>query len=302
MNRDESYAECRRLTRHHAKSFYFASHTLPRDKRAAAYAVYAYCRHVDDAIDLAPGPEEKRRAIVDLRGQLDRIFEDPAEGGERWIPAFVDTVRKQAIPRRYFEDLLKGVEMDQGRVRLETWQELRDYCYHVAAVVGLMMTHVLAPPREELLAPAIDLGIAMQLTNILRDVREDWERDRIYLPREEMERFGVAEEDLAQQRLGDPLRALLRFQIGRAREHYQRAEEGIRELPNDGSQLTVWLMRHIYAGILEEIERADYRIFDRRVHVSTARKFLLAFRAWRSCGRSCTGSAWKGAASKGGAS
>lgn len=281
---ESSFALCQAMTRHHARSFYFASHTLPKPKRMAAYAVYAMCRHVDDAIDLAPDAAARAAAMTELRLLLDRCYVEgevnaPAE--LPWLSAFVETVRRYRIPKMYFLDLLTGVEMDRGRVRLQNWVELRQYCYHVASVVGLIMTHLLAEPEEHLLEPAIDLGIAMQLTNILRDIAEDFERDRVYLPANEMETYGINEDDIREGRATESFRALMRFQIGRAREHYCKSEAGIKGLPRDGSQLTVWSMRYIYSGILEEIERVDYRVLDRRVYVSTPRKCYLAFKAWK---------------------
>jgi phytoene synthase len=293
MTLRDSREACRRATRRHARSFYFASHTLPRDKRSAAYAVYAFCRHVDDAVDVATQPDHRAETMMELRQLLESAYAYVNSGAAvrpqwtqlAWFPFFRETVQRFQIPRVYFLDLLTGVEMDQqAAIRIQNWLELRQYCYHVASVVGLIMVHVLDEPREEHMAPAADLGIAMQLTNILRDIREDWDRGRVYLPASEMARFGVSEEDIAQSRLTESWRGLMRFQIGRAREHYQRAETGIRQLPSDGSQLTVWLMRHIYAGILEEIERVDYDVFQGRVVVSTLRKCWLAFGAWKRSG------------------
>lgn len=269
------------MTQHHAKTFYFASHTLPREKRRDAYAVYAFCRHVDDAIDLAPDAPARRTAFGKLKEILDQAYHATSkELNLPWLPAFQETVQRRAIPRAYFEDLLIGVEMDQEAVRIQTWPDLEKYCYHVASVVGLIMTHVLTSPTPELLEPARHLGTAMQLTNILRDIQEDWERDRIYLPKIELEKFGLNVEDIAQGRLSESFRALLRFQIGRARQYYSYAEPGIAALPNDGSRLTVRLMSTIYGGILDEIERADYQVFRGRVRVSFPRKLWLAAGAW----------------------
>jgi phytoene synthase len=275
-----SREECRRMTRHHAKTFYFASHVLPVQKRSDAYAVYAFCRYVDDRIDLAPDEAERISAF----GELKQILEFAYGAAEPisltsilpWLPAFCETVHRRFIPKNYFEDLLAGVEMDRGRVRLETWEELDLYCYHVAAVVGLIMVYVLTEPSPELLKPARDLGTAMQLTNILRDIREDWERDRLYLPRAELEKFGLNEDDFAQHRVTESFRAMMRFQIGRARAYYSNAEPGIVALPRDGSQLTVRLMSTIYGAILDEIERADFQVYRGRVRVSFARKMWLA--------------------------
>jgi phytoene synthase len=271
---------CRAMTRHHAKTFYFASHVLPVRKRRDAYAVYAFCRHVDDAIDLAPDEAARGAAFAGLRELLESTYGGGARAAEPvWVAAFRETAARRAIPRLYFEDLLAGVEMDRGRVRLETWEELDLYCYRVASVVGLIMVHVLTEPAPELAKPARDLGTALQLTNILRDIGEDWERDRIYLPARELEKFGLNEEDIAQGRVGDSFRAMMRFQIGRARAFYEAAEPGIRALPRDGSQFTVRLMSTIYGAILDEIERADYQVYGRRARVSLPRKFRLALGA-----------------------
>jgi len=278
------------MTRHHAKTFYFASHVLPAQKRGDAYAVYALCRYVDDQIDLAPDDAARKRALADLSHLLHAAYlpGESAASLERslpWLRAFRETIRRRAIPAGYFEDLLKGVEMDRGRVRLQTWDELDRYCYLVAGVVGLIMVHVLTEPAPELLKPARDLGTAMQLTNILRDVAEDWQRDRLYLPADELEKFGLTADDIAQQRTGDSFQAMLRFQIGRARAYYSYAEPGIAALPADGSRFCARLMSTIYGAILDEIERADYQVYRGRVRVSFPRKLWLALRCARAVRR-----------------
>ena len=274
---------CRQMTRHHATTFYFASHVLPARKRSDAYAVYAFCRYVDDQIDLAPDETARLRALADLSHLLHAAYlfgadAGPLENSLPWLRAFRETIRRRAIPARYFEDLLKGVEMDRGRVRIQTWDELDNYCYHVASVVGLIMVHVLTEPAPELLPPARDLGTAMQLTNILRDIAEDWQRDRLYLPADELEKFGLTEDDIARQRTGDPFRAMMRFQIGRARAYYSQAEPGIAALPADGSRFCAHLMSTVYGAILDEIERADYQVYQGRVRVSFPRKLWLALK------------------------
>ena len=272
---------CRAMTAQHAKTFFFASHTLPLQKRLDAYAVYAFCRHVDDRIDLAPDEAERASGAAELRHLLASAY---GEGGGfsdqvlPWLPAFRETAARRAIPRALFEELIAGVELDQQAVRVQDWDELDRYCYLVAGVVGLIMVHVLAEPSPELLAPARDLGTAMQLTNILRDIDEDWRRDRLYLPRSEMKKFGLNEEDIAQRRCSDSFRALLRFQIGRARAYYSQAAVGIDLLPRDGSRRTVRLMSTIYGEILREIERHDYQVFGVRRRVSLPRKLWLAAR------------------------
>jgi phytoene synthase len=277
---NRSREACRQMTRHHARTFYFASHALPKAKRIDAYAVYAFCRYVDDQIDLAPDETARTEAFQRLQGVLNHAYatQDAGEIGVDlpWLEAFRETIGRREIPKRYFEELLVGVEMDCGAVRIANWEELDRYCYHVAAVVGLIMVHVLTRPAPELLAPARDLGTAMQLTNILRDIREDWERDRLYLPADELGKFGLTEVDIARRRVDEKFRALMQFQIARAREFYRSAEPGIVALPRDGSQRTVRLMRTIYGAILDEIERADYQVYHGRLRVSFLRKCWLA--------------------------
>ena len=270
------------MTRHHATTFYFASHVLPAQPRSDAYAVYAFCRYVDDQVDLAPDITARLAALADLSHLLHMIYL-PGENAESfesslpWLRAFRETIRRRAIPAGYFEDLLKGVEMDRGRVRIQTWDELDNYCYHVAGVVGLIMVHVLTEPSPELLKPARDLGTAMQLTNILRDIAEDWQRDRLYLPADELEKFGLTEDDIAQQRTDEAFRSMMRFQINRARAYYSfYAEPGIAALPADGSRFCACLMSTVYGAILNEIERADYQVYRGRVRVSFSRKLWLA--------------------------
>jgi len=273
------------MTKHHAKTFYFASHVLPKQKRSDAYAVYAFCRYVDDQIDLAPDETARHRAYAQLKELLAAAYSttDKLEtfaSNLPWLKAFHETIQRRAIPQNYFHDLLIGVEMDRGQVRLQTWEELDKYCYHVASIVGLIMVHVLTELSSELLKPARDLGTAMQLTNILRDIHEDWERDRIYLPFEELEKFGLNTDDIAHGRVTDAFRAMMRFQIGRARAYYSYADPGIAALPDDGSRFCARLMSTIYGAILDEIERADYQVYQGRVKVSFPRKLWLAAKSY----------------------
>jgi phytoene synthase len=282
-NLSASREACRQMTRHHAKTFYFASHVLPEQKRTDAYAVYAFCRYVDDRVDLAPDAAARAEAVVQLAELLQAAYVESGAGPRDalpWLAAFIETTRRRAIPQKYFEDLIAGVEMDLGRVRIKDWPELDKYCYHVASVVGLIMVHVLTEPAPELLRPARDLGTAMQLTNILRDIGEDWQRDRVYLPADELEKYGLSEEDLANRRCDEMFRALMRSEIDRAREFYRAAEPGILALPRDGSQYCARLMSAVYGAILDEIARVDYQVFDRRVRVSMPRKLWLAAGAW----------------------
>lgn len=282
---EEGFLSATKVTRHHAKSFYFCSITLPPPKRRAAYAVYAFCRHVDDAVDECGGDLELAAERVEAIGRLlDRVYaRDPALE-EVW-KAFSMTVAAYGIPRAYFETLIRGVMMDLEPVYYATWEELDDYCYHVAGVVGLIMTRIFgaAPGHDidEALAYARHLGTAMQLTNILRDVAEDWDdRRRLYLPREELERFAVTEEDIEASRATDGFKALMAFQIQRARHYYALAERGIPMLTDDGSRLTVLAMSRVYGAILDEIEKLDLDVFQTRAFTSTLTKVHWLLRSY----------------------
>ncbi|MEM7290339.1 MAG: phytoene/squalene synthase family protein, partial [Pseudomonadota bacterium] len=192
--------------------------------------------------------------------------------------AVEETICECDIPRAYIDDLIEGVELDQGAVRLKTWSELDRYCYLVAGVVGLIMTRIFGLADRQYEQQAIELGNAMQLTNILRDIAEDLERDRIYLPEEELSGYGITETDLRSGKVTPQWVEFMSFQIERAREYYRDSEAGIAHLDADGSQRAVWVMRDVYAGILDEIERAEYNVFQGRCFVSFPRKCGLVLR------------------------
>lgn len=280
-----SHAYCRRRARRNAKSFYFASIALPREKKRAAYAVYAFCRYADDLVDKAGAGKGVDAALVRLGDDFDEIMRQPV-GRLPFAPAFAWAVRRYGLEKTPFLLLLKGVAMDLGPVRIADWAALRDYCYHVASVVGLIMARIFELRDERGREHAIELGIAMQLTNIIRDVGEDFRLGRVYLPADELAAHGVTDDDLTRASASDPLKTLLGVQIARAREYYDRSEAGIPLLADDGSQLTVWLMRHVYAGILDEVEAIDYGVTQQRASTSFSRKLALAGRAWRDCRRS----------------
>lgn len=275
-----SHRVCRSITRRHARSFYFASFALPQEKKAAAYAVYAFCRHADDVMDRSPDPARAPAVLAGLRGELDRLFAGELTGHD-FAPALVEAIRRFNLALEPFVELLNGVGQDEGRVRMRDWSALRAYCYQVASVVGLIMARIFELKSEAAEQHAIELGIAMQLTNILRDVGEDLESDRIYLPAAELARFGLDESNLRTRTVTPAFVAMMKAQIQRARGYYRRSETGIPMLADDGSQYSVWLMRMIYGGILPEIERNGYDVFQRRASTSALAKFRLAIRAWR---------------------
>ena len=261
----EAYDAARDVCRVHARSFHFASHFLPRPKRDHAYAVYAFCRRLDDAADVA-GSEASVDGFCRLlddcySGRLGRS-EDPV------MQAFSHTVHACQIPRTHFDALADGCRMDFTVNRYETWAELERYCFRVAGVIGLIMCRVFDVAAPEAQAHAVAMGNAMQLTNILRDVREDMDRGRIYLPAQDMERFKVGPRQLASRRWTPPFAQLMRFEVQRARSLYRDGAAGIGYIANDGSRLTACVMAVVYGGILRAIESVEYDVFRRRASVS----------------------------------
>lgn len=299
-----AFAAARKVCRRHAKSFYFASAFLERPKREAAYAVYAFCRRMDDAIDEADAEELRPPTTVGvacctptsldaklaaLQRQLDDVYEGrlrlPAAAGrseaDHALHAFALTVHKYEIPKQYFLDLAAGCRMDLTKSRYATWASLETYCYHVAGVVGLIMSRIFGLTHEDAQANAVTMGNAMQLTNILRDVKEDYDRGRIYLPLEDLARFKYTERDLAAGVVNDAFRELMRFEIARARSMYRSGAEGLCRLEGGGSRLTASAMAVIYAGILQAIERQRYDVFSSRAHLTTGQKLARVPRAWQ---------------------
>jgi phytoene synthase len=266
------FREAHRSTRVHAKTFYFASHALPPARRRAAYAVYEFCRAADNALDAGhTGAGEPARRLAALRAELNAVYGADLPPTPR-LAALQDTVRRYDIPRRHFDDLLTGVGMDATPAAIGTFDELLEYCYGVASTVGLIMARVLGVRDEQALLHAEDLGTAMQITNILRDVGEDLRMGRRYLPLEDLTSFGYTADMLLRSERNDAFRALMRFEIARAREYYRSGDLGLRAIPDDGSRLCVRLMSDLYAGILDVIERNDFDVFTRRAALSLPAK------------------------------
>lgn len=283
-----TYEECKDYTRNFAKSFYFSSFLLPKEKRAAAYAVYTFCRYADNIVDcgISPSIENIRYKFQELNLFLDEVYyilnelKDPIDKSNN-LPnlinhsAFAQTVFKYKIPRKYFNDLIEGVCMDTEHSRYNTFAELENYCYKVASVVGLIMTEIFGYSHKAALPYAVYLGKAMQLTNILRDIKEDYQMDRIYLPNDELKWFEYREEDIKNGNMNENFATMMRFNIDRARAYYELSTHGFPYLTNDGSRTTVVLMFKIYSSILNEIEAYGYDVFSGRRFVSTAEKLKL---------------------------
>jgi len=275
-----SYAQAEAATAHWARSFYFASRFLPGAKRRAIFALYDYCRTADNLVD-ARGDRPETLVRQDLAALADQVRSIHAGGAAppRWL-ALADTLKRFPVPLSPMLELLDGVAMDLEPVAFDDYPALERYCYLVAGVVGLMLGPVLGAEADRFTEPGIGLGKAMQLTNILRDVGEDLDRGRIYLPADELGRFGVDRAMLERREVTPEFRELMRFQIARARGLFDQADVVVSLFPNDGSRLTVRLLQRTYAGILGAIERNRYDVFRRRAYVGTAGKVAILGREW----------------------
>ena len=274
---DLAYEYCRRLTKERAKNFYYAFITLPARKRKAIYAAYAFCRLCDDATDDVTDAEEKSRRVAEQRGGLARTYAGAPDG--KVFVALQDAINTYNIPLQYLEDVINGVEMDISKTRYSTFEELREYCYRVASSVGLICIEIFGYEHPSAREYAVDLGLAMQLTNILRDIEEDIGRDRVYIPQEDLDRFGYFEEDLRLGRITDNFQALMRFQVERAREHFSRGQK-LLPLLSPRSRACPAVLHGTYSRILDRIEDAGYNVFGRRIGLSTKEKLVLATRLW----------------------
>ncbi len=258
----DAYEACRLMTRYHAHAFYFSIRFLPPEKRRAVWAIYAVCRYSDDLVDRTP----VTAAPADLLARID-WWEGRLRARDTALPivrAFADAQARFGIPTQPLWDLLDGMRMDLVRSRYATWAELGRYCYCVASTIGLLCTPVLGyDGAAETLGYAANLGVAMQLTNILRDIGADAAMGRIYLPQDELTAFGYGEEKIAAGVVDDAFRRLMAFQIARARALYRASAPGIARLHPSG-QLPVQAAATLYGGILGRIEAMDYHVYTHR--------------------------------------
>lgn len=273
---DADYAHCALITRQSSSNFYYAFMLLPRERRRALCAVYAFCRYVDD---IADDNASKNPALLlqRWREELDRVY---AGTTSRPISrALTDAVHRYDIPEHYFREVIDGVEMDLTRKRYATFEELRHYCYLVASAVGLICIEIFGFRNPSTRLYAERLGLAFQMTNIIRDVSEDAARDRIYLPLEDLHLFRVSEEEILRSAPTTAFDRLMEFETERARNFYREAEAAL--APEDrSSMIAAEGMRLIYSALLDHIARSGYRVFDGRLRVSTPRKLYLVGRAW----------------------
>jgi len=280
MTVTEAQAFCTNVTKNSGSNFYYSFLFLPKARRQAMYTVYAFCKAVDSAVDEPPpgsNPEEELRR---WRTELDAVY-----GGTPTWPIMISLahhVKQLSIPKAYFAELIKGVEMDLTTPRYQTFDELSVYCYRVASVVGLICLHVFGPTSPHAQDYAVDLGMAFQLTNILRDLGTDAEQGRVYLPQEDLARFGYLEEDLLQRRDSPQLQELVRFEAARAQQFYEKAQAALHSLPaRDRRALTVAeIMRAIYSRILARLERPNHQVFGPRVRLSTSHRLAVAAGVW----------------------
>ena len=273
---DRAYDYCQRITKLNAKNFYYASHTLPSAKRRAIYAVYAYCRYCDDVADDELPKDEKRRLLEGVRNSLSN---PEVSSRPQIFVALEDAIQEFEIPRRYFEDVIRGVETDLDEARFKTFDDLRQYCYLVASTVGLICIEIFGYEDRDAIEYAVDLGIAMQLTNIMRDVKEDAEMDRIYLPLDDMRAFGYSEQDLMNGRNDENFRALMDFEAARARRHFHSGAKLFPLLSRE-SRACARVLHQLYSRILDRMEASGYDVFERRIGLSLSEKLLLVARLW----------------------
>lgn len=272
-----AYDYCESITAVHSRSFYLASALLPPDKRRAARALYAFCRITDDIVDRGETNCEeqllqwRRHVLTNTPPRYDLV-----------ALAWTDARLRHTVPVRYAEQLIEGVMSDLRQSRYETFEELAAYCYGVASTVGLMSMHIIGHAGQEAIPYAIKLGVALQLTNILRDVGEDWRMGRLYLPLADLADFGLYEADIAAGTVTKAWRAFMRYQIERNRLLYAEAMPGIQMLDANG-RFAIAAAAELYQGILVDIEAHDYDVFRRRAFVGKWGKLrLLPGIWWRS--------------------
>lgn len=273
-----AYLRCRASNARHGKTYYLATLLLPPAKRPAVHALYGFARWVDDVIDEAPDPVNPRTPAA-LIGDVEDLLATgrPTEQLPPEAVALLDTIQRWDLQMSYFTDFLVSMRMDLTVTEYETYADLERYMWGSAAVIGLQMLPILGPITPPGLAEpyAIDLGVAFQLTNFLRDVGDDLRRGRIYLPMDSLRAYGVDRERLRRGVVDGPIRRLLAAEISRTRELYRSAAVGVRML-DPSSRDCVRTALRLYGGILDEIERSDYRVLDRRVSVGSYRRVAVA--------------------------
>jgi 15-cis-phytoene synthase len=276
----DSYRYCRKVAKERAKNFYYAFRLLDKSQRDAMCAVYAFMRHCDDLSD-NPGLKDKsqvQQGIALWRMDLDNSLKGRMGDDLLW-PAFCDTVHHYSIPQRFFHEMIDGIQSDIEPRQIETYEELYRYCYQVASVVGMTIIHIFGFESVRALLLAEKSGVAFQLTNILRDVREDAEMGRVYLPREDLRRFGVNAEQLRLGMENDRFRSLMKFEASRAWACYEESEP-LSDLIDKKSRRSLWALREVYKRLLRRIEKANYAVLNKRISIPKSTKIMLMLRAF----------------------
>ena len=283
---EDAYSYCKNISRHHAKTFYLASLFLPKKQQNPIFAIYALLRTVDDVVDMAEDKlkdglitsDEISMMLESWKSRLKACYAGNVDN-DPIMMAWQDTLKSYAIPIDLPLDLMDGVAMDIEFKPFETFEELYVYCYKVAAVVGLMTSEIFGYSDKQALEHAIELGIAMQLTNILRDIGEDVDRGRIYLPLEDLRRFNYSQEEFMQKRINNNFIILMKFQKERARSYYRSSEKGIPMLERQ-SRFGVCISSINYGNILSAIEKNNYDVFSKRAYRSFYQKISTIPYVW----------------------
>ncbi len=282
---EQAYEICRKETQQWAKTFYLGTLLLPQEKRKAIWAIYVWCRRTDEIMDSVEASTKSQDELSDNLDEWEENTKNVFKGNTKseLDSVLLDTIQKYPQSIQPYLDMIDGQRMDLNKFRYKDFDELKLYCYRVAGTVGLMTQNVMGIDSAYTSAPwsampdpseaAIALGIANQLTNILRDVGEDRQRGRIYLPQVDIEKFNYSEEELLQGKINKQWKALMNFQLTRAREWFQKSEDGIKWLSSD-ARWPVWTSLRLYRGILDSIERLDYDVFNNRAFVKNSVKAL----------------------------
>jgi phytoene synthase len=272
-----SYRCAETVARQRARNFYYSFVVLPPAKRLAFCAVYAFMRHCDDISDGTDPFEDKRKQLKMWHAQVDAAVQGNLEGSPI-LPAFHDAVQRFSIPTEYFHWIIDGAEMDLIVHRYETFEDLYRYCFHVASAVGLVCLQIFGYTDKHAKKLAEQCGIAFQLTNILRDIKEDAGMGRVYLPAEDLRKFRVTEDDLGGGLVDARFLELMRYETKRARQYYEQARS-LLPLVDADSRPALWAMMAIYEGLLDKIVRRNYDVFGRAIRLSSAKKSAIALRA-----------------------
>lgn len=284
-----AYRTCREITRREARNFYYAFLTLPAAQRRAICVVYAFCRFCDDSVDAVRSPDEKLAALDTLRESLALAYSGggkdhssapyPANDSRPIFLALADVAHRYGIPQEYFDEVIAGVQADLVKDHYQSFEELRRYCYQVASVVGLICIQIFGYSEPEARERAVDLGLAMQLTNIARDVAEDLTLGRVYIPQDELSRFGYSEEELKAGVVNPAFINLMQFQAQRARDYFSSGFQLLHYLP-PSSRPCPAVMGQLYRRLLDHIEASGYDVLHRRVSLSTGEKLRVMARTW----------------------